>query len=227
MLGFSLLRAILSISSMYDDAALALGDVELAGLEQAHEDVLDILTDVAGFGERGGVGDRERDVENAGERLGQERLADAGGAHEQDVRLVELDVVVASGGAVDALVMIVDGDGERLLRALLPDHVLIEHILDLLRRRDLGDRLRYLSLLILGENLVAEGNALVADVDRRARDELPHGVLGLSAERTTQVFIVTHWHPRNEKEQSYGEKGRCWAREALLVNTPPASRSTT
>ena len=82
-----------------DDAALALGDVEVAGLEQPHEDVLHVLADVAGFGERGGVGDRERHVENARERLRQQRLADAGGADEQDVRLVELDVVVAAATA--------------------------------------------------------------------------------------------------------------------------------
>ena len=77
-----------------DDAALALGDVELAGLEQPDQDVLHVLADVARLGERGGVGDGERDVEDAGERLGQQRLADAGGAEQQDVRLVELDVAV-------------------------------------------------------------------------------------------------------------------------------------
>ena len=79
-----------------DDAALALGDVELAGLEQPHQDVLHVLADVAGLGERGGVGDGEGNVEDAGERLGQQGLADAGGAEEQDVGLVELDVAVAA-----------------------------------------------------------------------------------------------------------------------------------
>jgi hypothetical protein len=56
---------------------------------------------------------------------------------------------------------------------LLPDHVLVEDVLDLVRGRDLGDRLGYLTLFVLGENLVAEGDALVANVDRRAGDELP------------------------------------------------------
>ena len=77
-----------------DDAALALGDVEVAGLQQPHQDVLHVLADVAGFGERGGVGDGEGHVEDAGQRLGEQRLADAGRADEQDVGLVELDVVV-------------------------------------------------------------------------------------------------------------------------------------
>src|SRR2546426_12845609 len=42
-----------------DDAALGLGDVEVRGLEQPDENVLHVLTHVAGFGERGGVRDGE------------------------------------------------------------------------------------------------------------------------------------------------------------------------
>ena len=94
-----------------DDAALALGDVEVAGLEQPDEDVLDVLADVARFGQRRGVGDRERHVEDARERLREQRLADARRADQQDVRLVELDVVIAERRRVDALVVIVDRDG--------------------------------------------------------------------------------------------------------------------
>ena len=40
----------------------------------------------------GGVGDRERDVEDLGEGLGEQRLAGAGRADQEDVRLLELDV---------------------------------------------------------------------------------------------------------------------------------------
>ena len=35
-----------------------------------------------------------------------------------------------------ALVMVMDGDGEHLLRATLADHILIEAFFDLARRRD-------------------------------------------------------------------------------------------
>ena len=65
--------------------------------------------------------------------------------------------------------MVVDGDGEGLLGLLLPDHVLVEDVLDLLRGGDLGDRFGDLALFVLGQDLVAERDALVADVDRRAR----------------------------------------------------------
>ena len=95
MLGFSDLRAILSISSMIDDAALALGDVEITGLQQTDQNVLDVFADVARFGQRRGVGDGERHVENAGQRLREQRLADARRADQQDVRLVQLNIVVA------------------------------------------------------------------------------------------------------------------------------------
>ena len=58
-----------------DDAALGGFEIVVGVLQELEEDVLDVFTDVAGFGERGGVADGERDVEHAGERLGQQRFA--------------------------------------------------------------------------------------------------------------------------------------------------------
>ena len=109
---------------------------------------------------------------------------------------------------VDALVVIVDRDRERLLRLLLADHVLVENVLDLLRRRDLGDRLGDLALLVLGEDLVAERDALVADVDGRAGDELPDRVLRLSAERAAEVFVVRHGDRLNGRRGDAGREPR-------------------
>ncbi len=116
-------------------------------------------------------------VEDAGERLGQQRLADAGGPDEQDVGLVQLDVAVAARLRVDALVVVVHGNGQGALGAFLADDVLIEDVLDLLRQRYLGNAVGNLALLILRQDLVAEGDALVADIDRRAGNELPDRVL--------------------------------------------------
>ena len=160
-----------------------------------HENVLDVFADVACFGQRRCIGDRERHIENARERLREQRLADAGRSDQQDVRLVELDLVIARRRGVDALVVIVDRDRQRLLRVLLPDHVLVEDVLDLVRRRDLSDRLGNLALFVLSENLVAEGDALVANVDRRAGNELPDRVFRFAAERAAEVFIVGHGGP--------------------------------
>ena len=92
-----------------DDAALRPLDVVVGGLQQLQDDVLDVLADIAGLGQRRRVGHGERHVEDAGERLREQRLAGAGRADQQDVRLRELDVVVL-GGVVEPLVVVVDGD---------------------------------------------------------------------------------------------------------------------
>ena len=116
-----------------DDAALRALDVVVGVLQQRDDDVLDVLADVAGLGEVGRVGDRERHVEDARERLREQRLAGAGRPEQQDVRLLQLDVLVGLAGllVIDALVVVVHGDREDLLRALLADHVLVEDLLDL------------------------------------------------------------------------------------------------
>ena len=74
-----------------DDPALGGLEVEVGGVQQLEQDVLDVLADVAGLGERGGVADGERDVEDPGQGPRQQGLAAAGGADQEDVRLVELD----------------------------------------------------------------------------------------------------------------------------------------
>ena len=99
-------------------------EVEVGGVEELQEDVLDVLADVAGLGQRGGVADGERDVEDPGQGLGQQRLAAAGRADQEDVRLVELDLAVVVLAVDEPLVVVVDGDGEDLLGAVLADDVL-------------------------------------------------------------------------------------------------------
>src|SRR6185312_12389029 len=73
-----------------DDAALGALDVVVGGLEQVNNNVFDVLAHVAGFRQARGVGDRERHVEDASERLGEQRLAASRRAEEQDVRLLQL-----------------------------------------------------------------------------------------------------------------------------------------
>ncbi len=58
-----------------DDATLRLGDIEVRRLDEAQQDVLDILADIAGLGERGGIGDTKGHVEHPRESLRQQRLA--------------------------------------------------------------------------------------------------------------------------------------------------------
>ena len=153
-----------------DDAALRLLDVVVALLQQLLDDVLDVLADVARFGERRRVGDHERHVEQPRQRLREQRLARAGGADQQDVALRELDLVVLAAG-LQPLVMVVDGDREDLLREILADHVLVEDVADLVRRGQLvlvGAR-RLRGGAFLADDIVAKLDALVADEHRRAR----------------------------------------------------------
>ena len=58
--GFSSLRPDLVDLVDVDDAGLRRAHVSIGRLQQLQDDVLDVLADVAGFGERGGVDDRER-----------------------------------------------------------------------------------------------------------------------------------------------------------------------
>jgi len=90
-----------------DDAALCLVDVVVALLQQLLDDVLDVLADVPCLGQRRRIGDHERHVEKARQRLGQQRLARARGADQQDVALGELDVVFLDAG-LETLVVVVD-----------------------------------------------------------------------------------------------------------------------
>ncbi len=63
-----------------DDPLLALLNVAARGLQQLEDDVLDVLADVAGFGQRRRIDNRERDRKQLGERLREQCLAGAGWA---------------------------------------------------------------------------------------------------------------------------------------------------
>src|SRR5690606_14771799 len=168
-----------------DDALLRLVDIIVALLQQLLDDVLDVLADVAGFGQRRGVGHGERHVQQARQGLGQERLARAGRPDQEDVGLGQFDVVVLLP-ALDPLVVVVHGHGERLLRALLADHVLVEDLEDLARLgQAAAGRLRLL-LEFLADDVVAQLDAFIADEHARARDQLADLVLALPAERAVE-----------------------------------------
>ena len=172
-----------------DDAALRAFDVVVGVLQQLDDDVLDVLAYVSRFGEGGRVGDCKWHVQDSRQRLCQEGLAGARGTQQKDVRFLKLDVV-RRDFRIDALVVVVYCDGENLLRALLPDDVFVEDGLDLgglWKRR--GGRQRLFALDLFGDDVVAEPDALVTDVDRRTRDELLDLFLGLATERTLKVAV--------------------------------------
>src|SRR6516162_1146016 len=145
-----------------NDAPLGALDVVVSGLQQLEDDVLDVLADITGFGERGRIGHGEGHVEDARERLRQQRLARAGRADQQDVRLRELDVVVL-GLVVETLVVIIDRDREHLLGVVLADDIVVKNFANLLGRRNAVARLHQRGLVLLADDVHAQFDAFVAD----------------------------------------------------------------
>ena len=183
-----------------DDALLALLDVAPGRLQQLEDDVLDVLADVAGLGQRRRVDDGEGDREQLGERLREQGLAGAGRADQQDVRLGELDLVAAARLLLDldALVVVVDRDRELLLGLFLADDVFVEELLDFLGNGEgrAGAAAR-LEAVVVRDDVVADLDALIADKDRRARDQLADVVLVLITERAAEnlafAVLFHHW----------------------------------
>ena len=185
-----------------DDAALRLLDVVITLLQQALDDVLDVFTDITGFGEGGRISDRERHVEQTGQRFGEQRLARTGRADQQDVRLRQFHAIRRTLLA-QTLVVVVDGDRQHFLGLILANHVFIEDRADFLRFRQALD-LR-LGVNFLADDVVAQIDAFVADVHRRARNQLADFVLALPAERAIQhaptlraaAYVVRHFRPQS------------------------------
>ena len=175
-----------------DDPALGGFEVEVGGVQQLEQDVLDVLADVAGLGERGGVADGEGDVEDPGQGPGQQGLAAAGRADQEDVRLVELDLGLGVLAVDQPLVVVVHGDRQDLLGPLLADHVGVELLLDLARGRDVGEeRLGDAPPPpLLVEDRLAELDAIAADVDvARSFHQRADVAVALAAERAIGILL--------------------------------------
>ena len=94
----------------------------------------------------------------------------------------------------DALVMVIDRNRQLFLCLLLPDHILIQEGLDLLRLGQLiGCRGLRSRGAIVFQDRVANCDALVADIGPRIvagrRDQFGYGILRLMAERATQNLV--------------------------------------
>ena len=188
-----------------DNAALSLFFVVPRSLVELENDVLDILAHIASLGEGGGVGDGEGDREQLGECLRQQSLTGAGRPDQHDVGLMQLDIGLCLVGKVDALVVVVDRDRQLLLRLFLANHVFVEQSLDFF---GFGQR-RILLLLqhpVLGDDVEADVNTLIADEDRGASDELFHLSLALIAERASKDLVAAFFlRHESSRIQGFGQ----------------------
>ena len=169
-----------------DDAPACRLDVVVGVLQKLDQDVFHVLAHVAGLGQGGGVGYGEGDVQDPGQGLGQQGFARTGGTDQEDVALVDLHVVgTGAPGVIDALIMVVHGHGQDLLGLVLADDVFIEQAFDLGRRQKLA-ALGLLAHRFLSDDLIAERDALVANIDVGTGDEPLHLVLILAAKGAAQ-----------------------------------------
>ena len=199
-----------------DDALLCTRHVTVRSLDEALQHRLHVVSHIAGFSERGGIGDDERYVHHFRQRLRQIGFTHAGRSQQQDVRLGYLHVsqriglIAPRGGIsqlgrfahlhVDTLVMVVYGHRQRAFGRLLPYHITVEVGTDL---RRLG-QLQRIDLSVfdtfLGDDVHAQFDAFVADGRTRTGDQLAYLILGLAAERASWRCVVvvdhtSHSHP--------------------------------
>ena len=139
-----------------DNANLRALNIAIGGIDELEQDVLHVLAHVTGLGERGGVGDGKRHLEDARERLRQKRLTGTGGAEQQNVGLGELHLVhiivelriqaVVKGRkrstALDhAAVMVVHGNRHGALGVFLAHDIGRKLVINLVRRRHMRNDL--------------------------------------------------------------------------------------
>ena len=194
-----------------DDAALRALHIEVRGLQELQQDVFHVFADVAGFGERGGIGNSERHVQHPRQSLGQVGLTGTGRPKHQDVGLGDLHLVLVLRAAAswagrarrclllgaDALVVVVHRHRQDALGLILANDVLVQEGRNLARAWQLIGRLLLLRVLgraqLFLDDFVAQLNTLVADVDTAASDELLHLLLALATKRTLeQISAFLH-----------------------------------
>src|SRR5690606_1103547 len=153
--------------------------------------VLDVFTHVAGFGQGGSVCHDERNIKHARQGLREQRLARASRPDEQDVALAQFDVVILDIAVTNALVVVIDCDGQSALGLVLTNDISVKEFLDFRRRRQfIADGVPSGFLGFFQNDVIAKVDALIADEHRRPGDKLAYFVLILSAERAVQGLIV-------------------------------------
>ena len=208
-----------------DDAALGALDIVVGRLQQLQNDVLDVLADIAGFGERRGVGHGERHVEHARQGLGEQGLAAAGRADQHDVRLGDLDVVGLPAVA-QPLVVIVHCNSENALGLVLADHIVVKDLAYLFGRRNAVLGLHQGGLALLPDDVHAKLDAFIADEYGRAGNELPDLMLALPAEAAIQGVAGVApgfggWHVGNAPP--LGGPATCEPAHKTMLNATPGS----
>jgi len=139
--------------------------------------------------EVGRVRDREGNIQNSRQRLRQQRLAGACRADQQDVGLGQFDVVVLAL-VVNALVVVVHGHRQDLLRGLLADNIIVQDFVDVLRVGNFAGRVEeFFFFNFLSDDVVAQLDAFIADVNVWTGNQFFDFTLPFAAEAAMQSGV--------------------------------------
>ena len=122
-----------------DDADPSLLDVEVRGLDELEQDVLDVLAHIAGLRQCRRIRDGKRHVQNFRQRLSEVCFTDARRAQHQNIALLDFNAGVFT--KINPFIVVVDRNGKRKLRVVLTNDILIQGLLYLSRRRQGSRRL--------------------------------------------------------------------------------------
>jgi hypothetical protein len=100
--------------------------------------------------------------------------------------------------------VVVDGHREGPLRLFLADYVLVEDRVDLLRLRQVLEVEGGSGCQLLVDDLVAEIDAFVADVDAGSGDQLLDLALRLAAEAAEELLVGIGWSGQRSALASAG-----------------------
>jgi hypothetical protein len=90
--------------------------------------------------------------------------------------------------------VLIDGNCEPLLGVFLSDHIFIKEGFDLSWLRQRRSSSYRFGLLIVCDDLVADINAFITDINGRTGDQFLDFILRLAAEGTTQRIIGSSYH---------------------------------
>ena len=117
-----------------DDTSLRFLHIIIGILQQSYEQGLHIFSHIPGLCQRGSIADSEGHLQHFGDCAGEQGLTGTGGTDEQDIRFLDLHIIVRQF-LQHPFVMVVNGYGQEALGFILADDIQVQELFDLLRCR--------------------------------------------------------------------------------------------
>ena len=117
-----------------NDASLSLRDIIVTVLQQARKQGFNIFAHVARLGKCRSIHDGKGHLEHLSDRTCQQRLTRTGRTYQQDIRLLDLHLVLVLR-LQQALIVVIYRYRQVFLGFLLSDNIQVEELLDILRTR--------------------------------------------------------------------------------------------